>query len=82
MKGEARITDDQDQIAPFETPTEGYTMFNLSGGYNLLWGKTKHQLVMRGTNLGDETGRVHTSLIKDRVILPGRNISFSYKMQF
>ncbi len=82
IKGEGRITEKQDRVALNETVTDGYTMLNLSAGYHLLLGKTKHQLVFNATNLSDEAARVHTSVIKDRVLLPGRSISAAYKVFF
>lgn len=82
IKGEGRITEKQDRVALGETVTDGYTLLNLSAGYHLLVGKTKHQLVLNATNLGDEAARVHTSVVKDRVLLPGRSIAAAYKVFF
>ena len=73
----------QDETAPFETPTPGYTMVNaditwtrvLSNGQEL-------SIFFRGTNLLDEDARRHTSLIKDIAPLPGRNFSFGLRAAF
>jgi iron complex outermembrane receptor protein len=73
----------QDEIAPFEDPTPGYTMVNadvtwtreLSTGQEL-------SVFFKGTNLLDEDARRHTSLIKDIAPLPGRNFSLGLRAAF
>ncbi len=73
----------QDETAPFETATPGYTMVNadvtwtreLSNGQEL-------SIFFRGTNLLDEDARRHTSLIKDIAPLPGRNFSLGLRAAF
>jgi iron complex outermembrane receptor protein len=73
----------QDETAPFETSTPGYTMVNadvtwtreLSNGQEL-------SIFLKGTNLLDEDARRHTSLIKDIAPLPGRNFSLGLRAAF
>jgi iron complex outermembrane receptor protein len=74
---------DQDRIAPFETPTEGFTMLTA----DLDWRISERQgralrLLIRGSNLLDEDARRSTSLIKDIAPLPGRNISVALRASF
>ncbi len=79
---EVQYNDQQNRIAPFETATDDYTFLNASMGYRFFWGAAIHQILLKGTNLTDEEGRVHTSFLKNQVLLPGRNISVSYKLTF
>jgi iron complex outermembrane receptor protein len=79
---EARHTDDQNDVAENETPTEGYTMFNATLGYRFYLGSTAHDILVRGNNLTDELARNHVSTLKDVAPLPGRDISVSYRLTF
>jgi iron complex outermembrane receptor protein len=72
----------QDRPAPFERPTEAYTFVNASLSYRLFFGATVCDVVLRGTNLTDAEGRLHTSLLKDLVPLPGRDIRLSARLTF
>ncbi|CAM2067259.1 TonB-dependent receptor [Sulfidibacter corallicola] len=82
VRTEARVTEDQDDVANLETATEGYTFYNASAGYRWFVGSTLHQFLLRGNNLTDEEGRNHSSFLKDRVLLPGRNVTLSYQLKF
>ena len=63
----------QDEVAPEESPTPGYTLvsahvsraFALAGGREL-------ELFLDATNLADADAHVHTSFLKDEAPLPGR----------
>jgi iron complex outermembrane receptor protein len=79
---EGRGALEQDRIAPFELPTEGYTFLNASLGYRFFLGRTLLDLVLRGTNLTDEEGRVHSSFLKDLVPLPGRDVRLNARLTF
>lgn len=79
---EARRTDDQDDVAENETPTEGYTLINASLGYRFFLGSTAHDILIRGNNLTDELARTHVSTLKAVAPLPGRDISVSYRVTF
>ncbi len=80
----ARVTrtDEQDDVAPFEEPTAGYTMVDADVSYRLFAGATVHDLVLRGTNLTDEEARVHTSFLQEVAPLPGRDLSLMYRLAF
>jgi len=82
IKASVTRTSTQDRTAPGETATEGYTILGASAGYRFFAGGLSHELLATGSNLGDEVGRVHTSFLKDRIILPGRNISLAYRLRF
>jgi iron complex outermembrane recepter protein len=79
---EARRVAEQDRIAPFERPTDGYTFVNASLGYRFFAGRTVLDLLLRGTNLTDAEGRNHVSFLKDLVPLPGRDVRLGLRVLF
>ncbi len=79
---DAMNVDDQSRLAPRETPTEGYTLVNASVGYRFFTSGAVYDLLLRGRNLTDEDARNHVSFLKDRVPLPGRDLSLSLRMTF
>ncbi|HUD72383.1 MAG TPA: TonB-dependent receptor [Dongiaceae bacterium] len=79
---EGRRTNQQDRVAPNETPTDGYTWLNATLGCRLFSGAMVHDLILRGLNLTDELGRDHLSPLKDLVPLPGRDLTLSYRLTF
>lgn len=72
----------QDDIAEFETVTQGYTLVNASFNYYLDVGENELVLFARGNNLTDREARVHSSFIKDDAPLPGRSIVVGARMNF
>ena len=73
----------QDRLAPFETPTDGYTLVNASVGY--VFSESDHgswEAFVQGSNLTDQDARLATSVVKDEVPLPGRNIGFGIRALF
>jgi iron complex outermembrane receptor protein len=80
---EAVDTAAQDRLAPFETPTDGYTFLNAALSYRP-YGENDDRLVLRldGRNLADEEGRVHASFLKDELPLPGRSLRFVVTTSF
>jgi iron complex outermembrane receptor protein len=79
---ETRHRDDQDRLAPNETPTASYTVLNASFSYRFFTGAQVYDLLLRGRNLTDEEVRDHTSFVKDIVPLPGRDLSLSLRLDF
>ncbi|MEM9384210.1 MAG: TonB-dependent receptor [Pseudomonadota bacterium] len=74
---------DQDNVAPFETQTDGYTMLNADVSLVLSEdGLVPVEVFVRATNLLDEEARRHTSFIKDLAPLPGRNYSIGLRGRF
>jgi iron complex outermembrane recepter protein len=74
---------DQNDTAPYETATEGYTLVSA----DMTWtfpssGRNALSLFVRATNLLDEEARKHTSLVKDLAPLPGRNYSIGFRAAF
>lgn len=72
----------QDEVATFETETDGYNMVSANLAYLLRFGRTEAELFLRGTNLTNETQRVHTSFLKEFAPLPGRNITGGVRVWF
>ncbi|MDX1643806.1 MAG: TonB-dependent receptor [Thermoanaerobaculia bacterium] len=75
---------EQDRVATFEgeTPTPGYTLVGASVGYRFFTETTVHRIEIVGKNLTDEVGRVHTSFLKDEIVLPGRDFALIYRLSF
>jgi iron complex outermembrane receptor protein len=80
---EAAEYDDQSDVAPFEEPTEGYTLVSADVSWDVTAGDGMDlNLFLRGTNLLDEEARRHTSLVKDSAPLPGMNFAFGVRAMF
>lgn len=79
---EVRHVDEQDRVAAFEEPTDGYTMLNASLGYRFFLGEMINDILLRGTNLTDEEARNHVSFLKELAPLPGRDFSLVYRLSF
>lgn len=75
-------TAEQDEVDDFETPTDGYFMLDASLGWRFTAGATVHDVILAGTNLGDELARNHVSFLKDVAPLPGRSVALTYRLQF
>ena len=73
--------DDQTKTTEYETPTDGYTLVNVSVDYRV--SDTQDWTVyIRANNLFDEEARVHTSFLKDQAPLPGRNFTLGTRFSF
>jgi len=74
---------DQDNAAPDETVTAGYTLIDLSTGGNIKW---NNQLVFIGisaNNIFDVKYIDHLSTLKEvNLNNPGRNIALTLKVPF
>jgi len=79
---EWRHVDRQDRVAANETPTAGYDLAAVGGAWRVTHGHTTTELFVRGTNLLDETARVHASFLKDLAPLPGRDFSAGVRFLF
>ncbi len=75
-------TGEQDRLAAFETPTEGYTFLNASLAFRPEGRTGAWTIRLDGRNLTDEVGRVHSSFLKDELPLPGRNVRLSLLASF
>lgn len=73
---------DQNQVAEDELPTEGYTLVNMSVGYNVYFDNADLLLFLKGENMGDEVIRDHASFLKDRTTRAGRTFSAGFRLTF
>jgi iron complex outermembrane receptor protein len=70
---------DQNRIAAFETPTDGYTMVNASVGIKPFGQANKTMLMISANNLFDVNARRAASFLKDFAPLAGRDIRATLK---
>ncbi len=69
-------------IFPLETPTDGYSLFNLNGSYTYATEHYAHIFTFGGTNLSDKLYRNHQNFIKDLLPEVGRGFKLSYTIRF
>ncbi|WP_340677816.1 TonB-dependent receptor [Paraglaciecola sp.] len=72
----------QDKIAANETKTDGYTMLAASTNYYLDLDNIDMTLYLKGENLTNEEGRIHSSYLKDEAPLSGRSFSIGLRARF
>ncbi len=77
-----RYSFEQEDLAPFELPTDAFTEWNADIGYSFIWDGAQMTAFIRADNILDEEIRFHTSAIKDLAPRPGRNFSFGFSAQF
>lgn len=72
---------EQDRIAAFETPTEGFTLVNASIAWKP-WGDASNtSLMLSANNLFDVEARRHTSVLKDYAPLAGRDVRATLRVE-
>lgn len=82
MRGEVEFAARQNRVGAFELPTDGYALFN---AYVTLrpFAQTEGLAVqVSAENLLNDEARLHTSFLKDRVPLPGRNFRVALTGRF
>lgn len=82
LRGEVEWYDDQNDVAAFETATDGFTHVNASVAWRPMRDNPNISIILKADNIFDETGRRHTSFTKDFVPLAGRNFSASVRASF
>lgn len=73
---------EQNDITAYETNTPAYTLFDASANYQLDLGPVDTQVYINVENITDELGFVHSSFIKEKAPLPGRNFSIGIRGYF
>lgn len=73
---------EQDHLAGTETATAGYTLLNANAAYHWDTSKLSWEVFLDGRNLSDQKARVHTSSLKDVVVLPGRGVAVGLRAFF
>ncbi len=72
----------QKSFALNETPTAGYFLLDLYGGFKFFSGRFAHIISCKIENTLNREYKDHLSAIKEFTSMPGRNISVSYKFLF
>lgn len=73
---------DQNRVAAFETPTDGFTFVNASLTWRPWGRRNPTSLILSANNLFDVEARRHASFTKDFVPLPGRDLRLSARISF
>jgi len=76
-RAEVQWFDEQDRLAPFETPTDSFAFVNLSLAWHPVEGADNVTVLLEADNVFDTEGRRHASFTKDFVPLAGRNVKLS-----
>jgi iron complex outermembrane receptor protein len=82
LEGEVKSVGKQTRVYGAETPTDGYTLVNFHGSYQVTTGRAVHTLTVRADNVGDELYRNHLSYIKDLAPEMGRSFRLVYGVRF
>ncbi len=82
ITGKARFAASQDRLGEFETPTDGYAIFDLNAEYRFSAGTTFHTISLSGQNLLNTEYYNHLSLVKDLFAEPGRSVNLLYRIYF
>lgn len=72
----------QDDVAADESETAGHTLVDAHFAWHWDTDRYGWEVFIDGNNLADETARVHTSFLKDNVVLPGRNFGLGVRLFF
>lgn len=75
-----KIADKQNNVAPNEEPTAGYSIVSIYSGIKLYTGRISHIINLKVNNLFDQLYKDHLSAIKDFTFMPGRSIEINYKL--
>ena len=78
---EAEWADVQDETAAEELKTQSYVLVNARWTMEPFTDRGM-RVILEGRNLTDEEARVHTSVLKDLVPLPGRNFRAALVLDF
>ena len=73
---------EQDEVAEFELPSEGYDDLRARIAWRFRPGDTTVDVFLSGRNLTDDEQRLHTSVVKDLAPQPGRTIEAGLRMRF
>ena len=82
LRGEVEYVAEQDDVAAFELATDSYVFINTYLAVRPFRSKPNLTFEVRGRNLNDDEGRVHSSFLKDTTPLPGRDIRFTVRTRF
>ncbi len=80
--GHTRFAAKQNRTDTFESPTDGYALFDLYAQYHISRGRALHTFTLNLENLADTEYRNHLSRIKEIMPEPGRNVKLLYRVYF
>ncbi len=72
--------EEQTKVASNELPTDSYALIGAQVSYAMP--DSNMFFFVRGSNLGDEDARQHSSPLKDTVPLPGRSVHAGFRFEF
>ena len=81
-RAEIEYVDDQDRVADFETPTDGFTRVNASVSFRPIPGNRNTTILLSANNIFDVTARRHASFLKDYAPLAGRDLRVTARIGF
>ena len=73
---------DQNDVADFELPTDGYDDLRLYIAVDLPASRADARIFLRGRNLTDAEQRHHASIVKDLAPARGRTLELGVRMAF
>lgn len=79
---EVEWNDAQTRIAPFESPTDGFTMVNASIAFKPLRGSNNVTVLLQADNIFDVEARRHASYTKDFVPHAGRSFKLGVRASY
>lgn len=82
VRGEVEWTDNQNRVASFETPTEGFTMVNAAITWRPFGRDRNIALIAAANNIFDVQARRAASFTKDFVPLAGRDFRVTARFSF
>ncbi|MGE0454476.1 MAG: TonB-dependent receptor [Vicinamibacteria bacterium] len=82
LEGEVKNVGEQSRVYGAETRTDGYTVLNFHGSYQITTGTTVHTVTLRVDNAADELYRNHLSYIKSLAPEMGRSLKLVYGVRF
>ncbi len=82
LRFELEASAEQDDVAAFELPTEGFQLFNLYATVRPLGPDSPFAVRVTASNLTNEEARLHPSFLKDVLPLPGRNLRVAFTASF
>ena len=82
VRGETEMAARQERTGEFETPTDGYTVFNASAGVRLTLAGRLNVLTVGLDNATNTEYQNHLSRVKEIMPEAGRGLSLTYRVVF
>lgn len=82
LRGEVEWNAKQDRVGQYETPTDSFTLVNLSADWHPMGEDGPLTLLVSANNLFDVTGRRSASFTRDFVPISGRDVRMTVKFTY